>query len=126
MLNFSKTKILTIYLLFIIISIFGILNFSNEKFKYFERKINLGLDLQGGSYLLLEIDTKPLIKERIQSKVKAIKSSLNDSNIIFKDFEINDDSLSFRIENNDINKFETLFINKNNQFNTYIDKYNTN
>ncbi len=125
MLNFSKTKILTIYILFIIISIFGILNFSNEKFKYFERKINLGLDLQGGSYLLLEIDTKPLIKERIQSKVKAIKTSLNESNIIFEDFEINDDSLSFRIENNDINKFESLFINKKNQFNTYIDKYNT-
>ena len=37
------------------------------------KKVNLGLDLQGGSYLLLEIDSDPLIKEKIQSKVIPIK-----------------------------------------------------
>ena len=30
-------------------------------------KINLGLDLQGGSYLLLEINSDSLVKEKIQS-----------------------------------------------------------
>ena len=34
------------------------------------------MDLQGGSYLLLEIDTKPLIEERIQDKVIKFKNIL--------------------------------------------------
>ena len=32
-----------------------------------DKKVNLGLDLQGGSYLLLEINSDPLVKEKIQS-----------------------------------------------------------
>ena len=35
---------------------------------FIERKVNLGLDLQGGSYLLLEINSDSLVKEKIQSK----------------------------------------------------------
>ena len=31
-----------------------------------DKKINLGLDLQGGSYLLLEINSDSLIQEKIQ------------------------------------------------------------
>ena len=33
------------------------------------KKINLGLDLQGGSYLLLEIDNTPIILQNLQSKL---------------------------------------------------------
>ena len=40
------------------------------------KKVNLGLDLQGGSYLLLEIDTKPLLKERLQEKIIPLKKFL--------------------------------------------------
>jgi preprotein translocase subunit SecD len=32
------------------------------------KKINLGLDLQGGSYLLLEIDNNPVIIKELQNK----------------------------------------------------------
>ena len=56
MLNFSKIKILTIYLILLILSSFSLLNLQNENFSIVEKKVNLGLDLQGGSYLLLEID----------------------------------------------------------------------
>ena len=34
--------------------------------KFFSQKqVNLGLDLQGGSHLLLEVDTKSVLKENI-------------------------------------------------------------
>ena len=33
------------------------------------KKVNLGLDLQGGSYLLLEVDSKPVIDQNLQQKV---------------------------------------------------------
>ena len=56
MLNFSKINVLIIYLSFFIISFFSFLNLQNENNQIIEKKINLGLDLQGGSYLLLEIN----------------------------------------------------------------------
>ena len=77
MLNFSKIKVIAIYLFFFIISIFSFFNFFDLEKSFINKKVNLGLDLQGGSYLLLEIDTKPLIKERIQEKVIPLKKFLN-------------------------------------------------
>ena len=60
MLNFSKINIFFIYLIFFFISIFSILNFQNKENQFIDKKVNLGLDLQGGSYLLLEINSELL------------------------------------------------------------------
>ena len=60
MLNFSKINIFLIYLIFFFISIFSILNFQNKDNLFIDKKVNLGLDLQGGSYLLLEINSDAL------------------------------------------------------------------
>ena len=58
MLYFSKLRILSVT----IFSLLFILIASSNLFKvddsFFDKKINLGLDLQGGSYLLLEINFK--------------------------------------------------------------------
>ena len=75
MLNFSKIKVVLIYLLFLILAFFSFLNLKKDNF--LDKNVNLGLDLQGGSYLLLEIDTEPLINERLQNKVIPIKKFLN-------------------------------------------------
>ena len=61
MLNFTKIKIFSIYLILIIGIFFSSLNFKNNNL--IDKKVNLGLDLQGGSYILLEIDTTPLINQ---------------------------------------------------------------
>ena len=85
MLNFSKINIFIIYLIFIFVSFFSILNFQDPDNQFIEKKVNLGLDLQGGSYLLLEINSDPLVKEKIQSKVITFKKLLKKNNIqIFK------------------------------------------
>ena len=76
MLNFSKINVLAIYLIFLVIAFFSLLNFQKDNNLFIEKKINLGLDLQGGSYLLLEINADSLIKEKIQSKVIPIKKLL--------------------------------------------------
>ena len=122
MLNFSKINILTIYLLFFIISIFSLLNFQNKENLLIEKKINLGLDLQGGSYLLLEINSDSLIEEKIQSKVIPIKKLLKDNGINYNDFKIINKNLSLTLDN--INKFDLLFYSrKDNLVNPYIDNY---
>ena len=122
MLNFSKINVLIIYFLFFIISIFSLLNFQNKDNQIIEKKINLGLDLQGGSYLLLEINSDNLIKEKIQSKVIPIKKLLKDNDINYNNFRINNKSLSLSLEN--IEKFDLLFNSrKDNLVNPYLDNY---
>ena len=124
MLNFSKINILSIYLIFIFISFFSILNFQNEKDPLINKKVNLGLDLQGGSYLLLEIDSDPLIQEKIQSKVIPLKKLLKNNNLNYSNFTINKKDLIFSI--NDVEKFKLLLFSKKDNFlNPYIDKYNS-
>ncbi len=122
MLNFSKINIFFIYFIFLIISFFSLLNFQDSEKNFLNKKVNLGLDLQGGSYLLLEIDSDPLIKEKIQSKVIPIKKILKDNNLKYSNFKIGEKKISFNLD--DIEKFEFLFYSKkDNSLNPYIDKF---
>ncbi len=126
MLNFTKIKIISIYAIFILISSFAFLNFFSSENFIFKKKVNLGLDLQGGSYLLLEIDTQPLLKERLQDKVVEIKKFLKKNDLKFDSFLIKDNSISFNLGDNNQKKFENLFFStKNNSINLYIDQYRT-
>ncbi len=122
MLNFSKINILIIYLTFLLISVFSLLNFQKEDSLFIDKKVNLGLDLQGGSYLLLEINSDTLITEKIQSKVIPIKKLLRENNLNYSNFKIKDKTLSFKLD--DTEKFELLFFSKEDNFvNPYIDNY---
>ena len=122
MLNFSKINIILIYLVFFFVSIFSLLNLQKRDNIIFDKKINLGLDLQGGSYLLLEINSDSLVEEKIQSKVIPLKKLLKENDINFKDFKIDNTKLIFKT--NDIEKFELVFFSKkDNLVNNYIDNY---
>ncbi len=124
MLNFSKIKVVLIYLLLFILTFFSFLNLQKDNF--LNKKVNLGLDLQGGSYLLLEIDTEPLINERLQSKVIPIKKFLNKNSIIYNNFTVNKKAIVFKIDSNKYSNFERLFLSKkDNEINNFIPKYNT-
>ena len=124
MLNFTKINVFFIYLTFLFISFFSILNFQKSENIIIDKKINLGLDLQGGSYLLLEINSDPLVKEKIQSKAIPLKKFLKKNNLNYSNFKINEKDLIFSL--NDIEKFKLLFYSKKDNFlNPYIDKYNS-
>lgn len=47
------------------------------------QKLNLGLDLQGGSYLLYEVDTDALRKERLTNLVEDVRTALRGEQIEF-------------------------------------------
>ena len=66
MLYFSKLRIIIIITVSLILSYFAFSNFINSEDKFLNKKINLGLDLQGGSYLLLEVDNSPIINQKLQ------------------------------------------------------------
>ena len=125
MLNFTKIKVLSIYKIFLFISFFALLNFQKEDKIFLDKKVNLGLDLQGGSYLLLEIDTDPLLNERLQDKVIPLKKFLKNNGLVYQNFSINNKLISFELNNEKISKFELLFFNKkaDNLLNPYINQY---
>ena len=123
MLSFTKIKVLFIYLILISSIFFASLNLKNNNL--IEKNINLGLDLQGGSYILLEIDTNPLVSQKLQAKVIPIKKLLNENEINFKDFVVSPNNISLSIIKEKQNKFKNLFFKqKENTVNNFISEYN--
>ena len=51
------------------------------------RTVHLGLDLRGGSYLLLEVDMKAVIKERLEGLVDAARQALRPGSIFYQTLE---------------------------------------
>ncbi len=55
------------------------------------RTVHLGLDLQGGSYLLLEVDMKAVLKERLDSLMDSVRQSLRPGAIYYQTLEAHPD-----------------------------------
>ena len=123
MLSFTKFKVFFIYLILITTIFFASLNTKSNNL--IDKKVNLGLDLQGGSYILLEIDTKPLVSQKLQAKVIPIKKILNENKINFKDFIISPSNISFIIDEEKENKLKNIFFKQQeNTVNNFIAEYN--
>src|SRR4051812_22390751 len=51
------------------------------------RTVHLGLDLRGGSYLLLEVDMKAVLKERLDSLADGVRQALRGPQIFYQTLE---------------------------------------
>ena len=125
MLYFTKIKIITIILITLI---FTYLSFSNIfKFddNFLKNKINLGLDLQGGSYLLLEIDNQPIISQTLQNKLIDIKKTFKDKSILVKNFFIENNKINFESEKIFVEEIVQIFSDKESDLNPYFEKFKT-
>ena len=123
MLYFTKFKVLTIYIFIICISFFTLSNFLSDDNKLINKKINLGLDLRGGSYLLLEIDNRPIILQKLQVKLTSLKNDLIKNDIKFKNIKAIGNKILFDVDEVHKNKFIKIFEDKNSTINNYFDKY---
>ena len=124
MLYFSKLKLVAIYFIIFFLSLFFFINFvENEDNFWLSKKVNLGLDLQGGSYLLLEADSLPAIKQKLQNKLISLRKELKDKKIKYKNLKLKNDEINFQLSENDIKRFEDFFLNKKNSINSYYDQY---
>jgi len=124
------------FMLLIFIAIFGIA-FSIPSFfnTSYGKKINLGLDLKGGLYLLLDVDTDKVISKSLTSNLMSIKRFAKKKDILIKDIKINkntNDIVINLLDSDDIpvlrkkldnNKNITYFINKLNVKISLLDKY---
>jgi len=62
-----------------------------------KKGLNLGLDLQGGSSLLLEVDTNALMAERLTNMVEDVRTQLHNENIAFTDLNQQAGAITVRI-----------------------------
>ena len=123
MLYFSKLKIISIILLsllFILIASSNLIKFDN---KFLDKKINLGLDLQGGSYLLLEIDNTPVIEQKLQNLTITIRNYFKEKNIRIKNLKLLDEKLSFSVDEEFKKIILDEFNNQESGFNPYYPRF---
>ena len=124
MLYFSKIKILTILVFTIVFTLFCLSNFTKFDDNFFEKKINLGLDLQGGSYLLLEIDNSPVITQKLQNKLSSLRNYFKDEKIQYKNLKIvNNELISFELGNSFVNDFIETINDEDGSLNPYYPRF---
>ena len=98
-------------------------NFLDLDFIEKQKRINLGLDLQGGSYLLLELDNTPVIQQKLQSKLLEIKDFLKKKNIKYSKFILKNGKISFRVDTNQIEEVNKFLNDKDSIINPYYQQY---
>ena len=123
MLHFSKLKIFSIIFVVILGILFFLPNLFTSNLSFLpKKKIVLGLDLQGGSYLLLEVNSKPLFKDKLEAKSFELKKKLRMERINYESFETTESIISLRL--NLDNKENILKLLNENNLNESIDETN--
>ena len=59
--------------------------------------VNLGLDLQGGSYLLLEVDFDQVQKDKREAMIGDIRAAFRKAHIAYTDLSANGDAVQVRV-----------------------------
>jgi len=61
------------------------------------RQVALGLDLRGGSYLLLKVDVAAAQRERLNSIIDNVRNALLDANIGYTGLAVKEDAIVFAV-----------------------------
>ena len=61
--------------------------------------VNLGLDLQGGSHILLEVDLKTGLQDRLNATRDDIRKTLRAEKIGYLDLMLNEEKVTFKLRN---------------------------
>ena len=123
MLYFSKLKIFFISLVSLIFILFASSNLFNLSNKLLNKKINLGLDLQGGSYLLLEIDNSPVIEQKLQNFTLTLRNYFKEKNIRINNIQLVDQKLTFSVDDEFKEIILEVFTNEESEINPYYPRF---
>ncbi len=102
MLHFSRWKALAILLSSLIVCLFTVPSLMSPQSyqqlpSFLQRKLVLGLDLQGGSHILLEVDSNAVRKERIESLRDDMRRVLRDARIGYSNLTVQNQNVQVRI-----------------------------
>src|ERR1700759_610799 len=107
MLYFTRWKALAIILTALVVCLCAVPNFFPEaRVKtwpaWAQRHLVLGLDLQGGSYLLLEVDSNYVKKEKLDQIRDDVRRTLRDAKIGYTGLTTRPDSVDVRVKDTDL------------------------
>src|ERR1700733_7200068 len=107
MLYFTRWKALAIILTALVVCLCAVPNFFPEaQVKtwplWAQRHLVLGLDLQGGSYLLLEVDSNYVKKEKLDQVRDDVRRVLRDAKIGYTGLAARPDSVEVRVKDTDL------------------------
>jgi len=102
MLYFTRWKAAAIMLTALVVCLFAVPNFLPEKMvqswpKWAQRHVVLGLDLQGGSHILLEVDTNAVRKEKLEALRDDVRRVLRDARVGYTGLVVRGNSVEVRI-----------------------------
>jgi preprotein translocase subunit SecD len=102
MLYFTRWKAAAIILTALVVCLCAVPNFLPASAfdalpKWAQRHLVLGLDLQGGSYLLLEVDTKSVRKDMLEALRDDVRRVLRDARIGYTGLVVRGNSVEVRI-----------------------------
>ncbi len=92
MMYFSRTKTALVLAVCLLGVLLGLPNLFPAPVAWLPwRTVHLGLDLRGGSYLLLEVDMSAVTKERLDSLLDGVRQSLRNNSIFYQTLEAQPD-----------------------------------
>jgi len=102
MLYFTRWKATAILLTAFLVCLFAVPNFLPEKMvqswpKWAQRHVVLGLDLQGGSHILLEVDSNAVRKEKLEALRDDVRRVLRDARVGYTGLVVRGNSVEVRI-----------------------------
>ena len=107
----------------IIFAIPSIIYSENPSNWFLNNKVNLGLDLQGGSYLLLEVETDVLLKEELENISDTVRQISRNEKANITNVIVEEDQIQFRFKNtSSIEHIRNQFIKKYNYVKVVINK----
>ena len=107
----KSITVITLVLLGIIFSIPSIIYDDDTENWFLKNKINLGLDLQGGSYLLLEVQLDVLYKEELENFSDSLRVLARENSTKINEITINKNDVQIILENNNnINEIKNSFL----------------
>ncbi len=102
MLYFTRWKVVAILCTVAFVCLFAVPNFLPEKMvdswpKWAQRHVVLGLDLQGGSHILLEVDSNAVRKEKLETLRDDVRRVLREARIGYTGLVVRGNSVEVRI-----------------------------
>src|SRR6266850_698631 len=107
MLYFTRWKALAILLTALVFCLCAVPNFFHDKTvatwpKWAQRHLVLGLDLQGGSHILLEVDSNSVKKDKLDQVRDDVRRTLRDAKIGYTGLAVRNDSVEVRVKDTDL------------------------
>ena len=105
MMNFSRWKVLVVVAVLVVGTLLALPNFLSRSTLDTlpawlpHNTLTLGLDLQGGQYLLMGVEVESVVVERLNNVADSVRSSFREADVAYTDLGVVDDSVHVTVTN---------------------------